>query len=161
MRRHATCLIAALTLVLGIGTNVLAQTVRLTATLSGGNEAPNAVSTGAAGAAEVFVNTTTRAVSYKVEIFNMPTLTVAGHFHVGGPGVAGPIVVDLTPPQVTDDFSLSGTVSSSQLIPRLAQGIRNFDDFLQALVGGQIYVNMHSSQNPGGEIRGQLIPDRQ
>jgi hypothetical protein len=161
MRRHATCLLAALALLLGTSTNVLAQTVRLTAVLSGGTEAPTAVSTGAAGTAEVFVNVTTRAVTYKVDIFNMPTLTVAGHFHVGGPGVAGPIVIDLTPPAVTDDFSLSGSVSTSQLIARPANGIRNFDDFIQALVGGQVYVNMHSSQNPAGEIRGQLIPDRQ
>jgi hypothetical protein len=161
MRRHATCLIAALTLLLGISTNVLAQTVRLTATLSGGAEAPNLVSTGATGFAEVFVNTTTRAISYKVEIFNMPTLTVAGHFHVAGPGVAGPVVVDLTPPAVTDDFSLSGSVVSSQVIPRPAIGIRNIDDFIQAMVAGQVYVNIHSSANPGGETRGQLIPDRQ
>jgi hypothetical protein len=161
MRRHATCLIAALALLLGVSTNALAQTIRLTAALSGGSEAPTAVSTGAAGSAEVYVNLASRSVTYDVQVFNMPTLTIAGHFHVGGPGVAGPIVIDLAPPGVTDDFSLSGTVSASALQPRLDRGIRNFDDFIQALVGGQIYVNMHSTANPSGEIRGQLIPDRQ
>jgi hypothetical protein len=30
------------------------------------------------------------------------------------------------------------------------------DDFIQAMVGGQIYVNIHSVVNGGGEIRGQL-----
>jgi hypothetical protein len=36
------------------------------------------------------------------------------------------------------------------------QGIRSVDDFIQAMVGGQVYVNIHSAVNPGGEIRGQL-----
>ncbi|MEZ5285884.1 MAG: CHRD domain-containing protein [Vicinamibacterales bacterium] len=157
MRRMTIAFFSVCALLL-VGAQAHAQTVRLTAALSGSSETPG-VLTGATGSAEVFVNLSTRGVSYRVEIFNMPTQTTAGHFHVGGPGLAGPIVVDLAPPAVTDDFSLSGTVSASALRPRTDQGIRTFDDFLQALVGGQIYVNVHSSTNPGGEIRGQLVPD--
>jgi hypothetical protein len=159
MRRITICLLAALAL-LG-ATQAQAQTVRLTATLSGASETP-AVLTGGAGSAEVFVNLSTRVITYRIEVFNMPTPTTAGHFHVGGPGVAGPVVIDLTPPTgATDDFSLSGTVAASAFRPRVEQGIRTMDDFIQALVGGQAYVNFHSQTNPGGEIRGQLIPDRQ
>lgn len=159
MRRTTLNVIAALALVLGAGAEARAQTIRLSAVLSGANETPG-VLTGAAGSAEVFVNLATRAVNYRVEVFNMPTLTTAGHFHVGGPGLAGPVVIDLAPPAVTDDFALSGTVAASALRPRADQGIRTFDDFVQALVGGQIYVNIHSTTNPGGEVRGQLVPDR-
>jgi hypothetical protein len=159
MRRTTQSLIAALALLLGAGAQAHAQTVRLTATLSGGSETP-AVLTGAAGTAEVFVNLGQRTVTYEIEIFNIPTTTTAGHFHVGGPGLAGPIVVDLTPPGVTDDFSLKGSAQASALRPRPEQGIRTWDDFIQALVGGQLYVNIHTTTNPGGEIRGQLVPDR-
>jgi hypothetical protein len=159
MRRTTQSLIAALALMLGAGAQADAQTVRLTATLSGSNETP-AVLTGAAGSAEVFVNLAQRTVSYEIEIFNIPTVTTGGHFHVGGSGLAGPVVVDLTPPGVTDDFSLKGTAAPSSLRARPDQGIRTWDDFIQALVGGQIYVNIHTTTNAGGEIRGQLVPDR-
>jgi hypothetical protein len=159
MRRTTQSLIAALVLLLGTAVQAHAQTVRLTATLSGASETPG-VLTGAAGSAEVFVNLGQRTVTYEIEIFNMPTVTTAGHFHVGGPGLAGPVVVDLTPPGVTDDFSLRGEALPSSLRARPDQGIRTWDDFIQALAGGQIYVNIHSTTNPGGEIRGQLVPDR-
>ena len=151
-----------LTLAVSLGASAVAnaQTIRLSATLSGASETP-ALLTGAAGSAEVFVNLSTQVVTYRVDVFNMPTVTTAGHFHVGGPGLAGPVVVDLTPPPVTDDFSLQGTATASALRPRADQGIRTWQDFIQALVGGQIYVNIHSTTNAGGEIRGQLIPDRQ
>jgi hypothetical protein len=37
------------------------------------------------------------------------------------------------------------------------QGIRSWDDFLQSLIGGQTYLNIHSQVFGGGEIRGQVI----
>ena len=160
MRRMTMCLMAAVAVLLGATTQAQAQTIRLTATLSGANETPG-VLTGAAGFAEVYLNMADRSVNYRINIFNMPTRTTAGHFHVGGPGLAGPVVVDLAPPGVTDDFSLSGSASPSSLRPRADQGILTWDDFIQALAGGQVYVNIHSTTNPGGEVRGQLIPDSQ
>ncbi|MCC7180114.1 MAG: CHRD domain-containing protein [Acidobacteria bacterium] len=159
MRRTILSLLATLALLAGATAEAHAQTVRLTATLSGANETP-AVLTGGAGTAEVFVNLGRRTVAYEIHIFNMPTLTTAGHFHVGGPGLAGPVVVDLAPPRVTDDFTLRGEADASSLRARPDQGIHTWDDFIQALVGGQIYVNIHSTTNGGGEIRGQLVPDR-
>lgn len=149
-------------LVLGASAPAYAQTVRLTAVLSGGNEIPPLTAgTGASGSAEVFVNLATRVVSYEVKVFNMPTNTTAGHFHVGGPGLAGPVVVNLSPPAVSDDFTITGSNNGSSFTVRAEQGIRTWDDFIQALVGGQVYVNIHSTANGGGEIRGQLIPDKE
>ena len=57
---------------------------------------------------------------------------------------------------ISNDFSLNGTASPSALRVRAEQGIRTWEDFIQALVGGQVYVNIHSAVNPGGETRGQL-----
>ncbi len=142
-------------LVLAASAPAYAQTVRLTTTLSGSNETPPLL-TGAAGSAEVFVNLATRVVTYEVKVFNIPTSTTAGHFHVGGPGLAGPVVVNLAPPSVSDDFTITGSNNGSTFTVRAEQGIRTWDDFIQALVGGQVYVNIHTTANGGGEIRGQL-----
>jgi hypothetical protein len=51
----------------------------------------------------------------------------------------------------------AGTASSTDLVPRTAQGIGSWDDFVQALSLGNIYVNVHRTNNPGGELRGQVI----
>jgi hypothetical protein len=151
------CLIAAGALLLGASAQANAQTIRLTAVLSGANETPAIVVTGATGTAEVFVNLATQTVTYEVDVFNLPSGAVGGHFHVGGPGAGGPVVIDLAPPaNISNDFSLSGTVSQSALRVRADQGIRTWEDFIQALIGGQVYVNIHSAVNPGGETRGQL-----
>jgi hypothetical protein len=159
MRRTMMVAAAMAMLVLGASATASAQTVRLTAVLSGANEVPPlAAGTGAAGSAEVFVNLATRVLTYEVKVFNMPTNTTAGHFHVGGPGLAGPVVVNLAPPAVNDDFTLRGSANGSAFSVRADQGIRTWDDFIQALVGGQVYVNIHSVANGGGEIRGQLVP---
>jgi hypothetical protein len=43
---------------------------------------------------------------------------------------------------------------------RPAIGINTIDDAIQAIVGGNSYVNVHTTQFTGGEIRGQLtIPE--
>ncbi|MSO62891.1 MAG: CHRD domain-containing protein, partial [Acidobacteria bacterium] len=51
-----------------------AQTINLTAALSGGNEVPG-VSTGAAGTATATLNATTGVLTYRVEVYNMPVGT--------------------------------------------------------------------------------------
>ncbi len=157
MRPTTKSLIAAAALLLGVSVQAQAQTVRLTAVLSGGNEAPNLINTGATGTAEVFVNLGTKDVTYTIRIFNIPSGTTAGHFHVGPAGVAGPIVVDLAPPRdISNDYELTGTANASSLRPQAERGIRDWEDFIQSLIGGQMYVNIHTAVNPGGEIRGQL-----
>jgi hypothetical protein len=158
MRPTTTRLIAAAALLLGMSAQAQAQTVRLTAIMSGSNETPApGVVTGATGTAEVFVNLATNDVTYTVRVFNLPSGATGGHFHVGGPTAAGPVVVNLTPPaNISNDFTLSGTATAANLTPRPEQGIRDWEDFIQSLVGGQVYVNIHSAVFPGGETRGQL-----
>ena len=97
-------------------------------------------------------------MSWNIDVFNMPSGTNNAHFHVGGPGVAGPTVVNIAfPASISNDYNLSGSATAANLLVRADQGIRSWDDFLQALLGGQIYLNIHSAVNGGGEIRGQVI----
>jgi hypothetical protein len=148
---------AALALLVG-SASAEAQTISFTAQLSGANETPG-IASGSGGTATVTLNTATRAVTYKVDVYNMPSGTTAAHFHAGGPGVAGPVVVNFAvQTNISNDFAISGTATAADLVPRSAQGVNSWDDFVEALILGQIYVNVHSTVNPGGEVRGQVVP---
>ena len=135
-----------------------AQTITFNANLSGGNEVP-AVVTGSAGTAVVTWNPTTRTGTYRVDVYNMPVGTTASHIHVGSDNVGGPVIINFTVPAggISNDYALSGTFACSDVVARAAQGINSCDDFEQALLLNNTYVNVHSTANPGGEIRGQLI----
>jgi hypothetical protein len=143
--------------VLVVSAQAQAQTINFTAALSGGNEVPGVV-TGAVGTGTVSLNLATQVVTYRIDVYNMPVGTTASHFHVGAPGVSGPVVVNFTVATgISNDYAISGTASASDLSARAAQGINSWEDFIQALLLGNIYMNVHSTANGGGEIRGQVI----
>lgn len=157
MRRVLSLVSAGVLVLLASAVQAQAQTINFTAALSGGNQVPG-VLTGSAGTATVSLNTTTNVVTYRVDVYNMPVGTTASHFHVGAAGVAGPVVVNFTvQTNISNDYAITGTASATDLVPRAAQGINSWDDFIQALALGNIYVNVHSTNNPGGEIRGQVL----
>jgi hypothetical protein len=154
--RRLTLAIAGL-FVLLVSSQAQAQTVNFTAALHGGNEVPG-VSTGSVGTGTVSVNLATQVVTYRIDVYNMPVGTTASHFHVGANGVAGPVVVNFTVAAgISNDFAISGTVSAVDLVPRAPNGINSWEDFIQALLLGNVYMNVHSTANPGGEIRGQVV----
>ena len=156
MRRALSLAIAGL-FVLLVSAQAQAQTINFTAALHGGNEVPG-VSTGSVGVGTVSVNMATQVVTYRIDVYNMPVGTTASHFHVGAPGVNGPVVVNFTvPANISNDFAISGTASSTDLTPRAPNGINSWEDFIQALMLGNVYMNVHSTANPGGEIRGQVV----
>lgn len=134
-----------------------AQVVTLTTTLHGGNENPGVV-TGSVGTSTVTWNTATKAGTYRVDVFNMPVGTTASHIHAGAPGVNGPVIINFTVPAggISNDYGLTGTFGCTDVVARAPQGINSCEDFEQALLLGNTYVNVHSTANPGGEIRGQL-----
>ena len=135
-----------------------AQTFTLTANLTGANETPARINTGAFGSATVVIDMTARTVTYTVQVFNFPSGVTASHIHVGAVGTSGPTVVPFAPPlTASNDFTYTGTVKDTEFTIRADQGIRSADDMFQAILGGNSYVNVHSAVNPGGEIRGQLV----
>lgn len=133
-----------------------AQAITLTAVLSSGDETP-ALLSGAVGTAEVSVDTVARELAVTLNVFNFVTGTTAGHIHVGPKGVAGPVVFNFPiPTGRTGDLALSFRVGIAAFVARPEIGILTIDDAIQAVVGGNSYVNIHSTQSPAGEIRGQL-----
>ena len=51
---------------------------------------------------------------------------------------------------------IEGNDSAPDLIGPLKG--KTVNDLVQAMNNGSIYVNVHTTQNPGGEIRGQIDP---
>lgn len=74
----------------------------------------------------------------------LSTPATAAHIHRGAPGIAGPVVVELNVNNAT-----SGVVNGS---------VELDEDQLDLLMDGHLYVQIHTEQNPGGEIRGWLWP---
>jgi hypothetical protein len=83
------------------------------------------------------------------------------HLHLGGPTEIGGVVVWLypaTPPAIpipgtTEGRLASGTITVDNLVGDLAG---DWDGFVAALEAGRIYVNVHTSAFPPGEIRDQV-----
>jgi hypothetical protein len=161
MRRAFSLAIASLVVLLFSAAHAQAQTVTWTAQLSGGNEVPGVV-TGAAGTATVTWNFATHTGTYRVDVYNFAVGVTASHIHAGAPGVAGPVVINFAPVLGTsNDFGFSGNIScASDFVPRQAQGIGSCEDFEQMMMLDNGYVNVHSTANPGGEIRGQIVRQR-
>ena len=137
-----------------------AQVIRLTAKLHGGNETPAKVVTGAFGSADCTVDLGKGGeINCTGSVFNLPSGATVGHIHVGAADVGGPTVCNANvPPNISNDFGFTiGPCVASSITLRPDQGIRSFEDFVQAVVGENAYVNIHTVVNPGGEIRGQLL----
>jgi len=146
----------ALALALLLPVTASAQDARMTATLTGGEENP-IILTGAVGTADVSVDAANRELTVSLRLFNIPTGTTAGHIHAGPRGINGPVVIDFPiPTGRTGDLTLEFRVGAGQFRARPEIGINDMDDIIQTISGGGAYVNIHTSTNPGGEMRGQL-----
>jgi CHRD domain len=118
--------------------------------LSGSEEVPP-VQTEATGVAEFIPGEDS--VAYSVNATNIEGVT-AGHIHLGRQGENGPIVVTLFQyDSPMDEVSETGTITADNLEGPLAG--KQLSDLGAAGANGTLYVNIHTEQNPEGEIRGQ------
>ena len=118
--------------------------ILFTARMDGSQETPP-VTTTASGTGAFVLNAAGTALSYTITI-NGLTITAA-HFHNGAVGVAAGVVKNLT----FVNNTASGVWSSTDATQPLT------DSLLSELLRGRLYVNAHTSANPGGEIRGQVL----
>ena len=126
------------------------------ATLTGAQETP-AVTTTASGTARFEVDSDgDDHIHFEITANNITNLTV-GHIHFAPVGTAGPIIVSLisnTPP-VSGNRDFEGEIEVGDIMQN-SNGITTLADLRQAMSAGQCYVNLHTTANPTGEIRGQL-----
>lgn len=113
----------------------------LSTTLTGAAEVPPADPDGS-GTATITFNHGQGEVCFELTVSGIAPATAA-HIHVAPAGVAGPVVVPLSPPT---SGSSSGCVSGVD--PDLIKNIIQHPE--------EYYVNVHNAEFPGGAIRGQL-----
>ena len=157
--RWMTPLLAALVTIGLTAVPASAQTYTLTATLNGGQETPApGINTGAFGDATVVVNLSTRTVSWTVNVFNLPSGVTAGHIHGGANGYSLDQPSSTSPcrqaPRMISPSREAPWTRRSRSGPIRAFARRTISS--RQFWAGTRYVNVHSSVNTGGEIRGQL-----
>jgi CHRD domain len=111
-------------------------------------------------------------ISYSIEVDDINAVTAA-HIHSGAAGVNGPIRVwffgngSPTPggPTTFSDKTIlaqgvirADPVAVVSTAPEAVGGVVgiSFADLLNQMRSGTAYVNVHSTQFPGGEMRGQI-----
>lgn len=112
------------------------------ADLSGANEVPPVVTT-ASGRASLTVNTTTMAVALASRTFDLVD-PFAAHIHEGAAGTNGDVIVELIQSS-TDPRNWSG------------ESVLTADQYATLFAGG-LYINIHTTTHPSGELRGQFAP---
>src|SRR6187431_2726271 len=131
------------------------QSELFSAMLSGGEEVPP-VDTAATGVAS-FTLEGGESIKYDVNVTGMDKVTAA-HIHSAPKGENGEVVVTLfkadSPTGEISGSLANGTITNSTLEGDM-QGLAVID-LIKAMERGETYVNVHTEENPNGEIRGQI-----
>jgi hypothetical protein len=126
------------------------------AALSGEEETPP-VETDGTGVASLSINESETELTFQIVTYDLEEILFA-HIHCGAEGVAGPVGITLYGgPTVTQDGIL---VQGTATEPDEANACLwvDLDDAIQAMRAEEAYVNVHTVENGGGEIRGQTVP---
>ena len=115
------------------------------ATLIGAEEVPPVETTGT-GTAWIVFDQATNTLAWTIEFDGLTGAGTAAHFH--GPAATGENADPVLPlgegdPGVPNPMEGTATLTAEQA---------------EQLIGGFWYVNIHTEANPGGEIRGQVLP---
>jgi hypothetical protein len=109
-------------------------------TLAGAQEVPPVTSVGSGGG--------TIAIGADKSVSGNVTTTgisgVAAHIHEGAAGKNGPVIIPLTK-----------SADNTWTVPA---GAKLSDAQFASFKAGNLYINVHTKEHPGGELRGQLKP---
>ena len=119
--------------------NVHALAVDVKVTLSGDSEVPPVKSVGVGSGFFAIANN--KSITGQVNTTGING--TAAHIHEGAPGSSGPVTIPLT--KQGDSY-------------KVPDGTRLTDAQHAAFMAGKLYVNVHTTANPNGELRGQLKP---
>ncbi len=126
-------------------TTTAGQTDYLTARIQGAQEVPPNGSA-ATGNAKLLLDKTTGMVYMTGSFTGLTTAANAAHIHSAAANIGGPVIFGIS-------FT-AGTKGTIHVSSAIAPGDQT------QMIAGNAYINIHSGTYPGGEIRGQLIPEQ-
>ena len=138
-------LLLATALIAGVTTAASAETKMLHAAIDAAQEGSGdgkSVTSGATGTADMKLDTATHKLTYTVTYAGLTGPAAAGHLH--GPADMGKNAGVLVPFKGSLASPIKGTVTLT--------AAQQAD-----VLAGKSYVNIHTAQYPGGEIRGQVV----
>jgi len=120
------------------------QVYELIAVASGADETPPNTSQGSA-IGHFYVSADRTKLVYDVKVSGLSSDATAMHLHMAPRGTAGPIIIGLATP------------TGGRAVDCVT-GLKSTD--VDALLDPNqvLYLNIHTKNNPGGEIRGQVVP---
>jgi hypothetical protein len=147
---------------------------QLTTRLSGYPEVPSVSSQGS-GRFKATINPERTQISWVLNYEGTEGTVFMAHIHFGQTHTNGgisvwfcgdPLSASPPPPSVPAGLplcpvsgTLEGTFDAADVIGPAGQGIApgEFEEFVNAILVGDTYVNVHSTKHPPGEIRGQIV----
>lgn len=138
--RQSLWAVLSIVSVLFAGCANMPATKNVQVTLSGSQEVPP-VTTAASGFGTITVGED-KSVSGNVTTAGV--VGVAAHIHDGAPGKNGPVIIPM--------------IKNSDNTWSVVAGAKFTDAQYENFKAGNLYVNVHSAANKGGEVRGQIKP---
>lgn len=149
--RKSLAILGALAASLALATPASADELKFEADLSGAEEVP-AVATEGVGDAKF--ESDGMSVDFELKWDDLSSPAFAGHIHCGAMGMNGPVGVTLFSGTRGTEGEVVNTFSAPD--PGNGCGWEDLSDVLDAMATGGAYVNVHTTEKPGGEVRGQI-----
>ena len=177
--KYSSVIAAAIVASVGFVAPAAASILTFNAIVDSSQEIPTPIDRGAVGEATVTVDTVAQNFDFSLSVVGLDIADLGGlpqsvldtagpvHLHIGDPTQTGPITAAFGPTSgsgFSDDFPFTaaalGQVAGFSLeVEDFAfDTAALFDEFLERITTGNIYVNVHTFLNPAGEIRGNF-PD--
>lgn len=118
--------------------------------LTGAQEVPAVVTT-ATGQGTAVISADGSTITYLVTYSGLSGTANAAHIHTGAAGVSGGVIL----PLAVGPSPMSGTLTAADFAA--SGSVTTFTQAVAAIRAGTTYFNIHTTANPGGEIRGQIV----
>ena len=153
MRRKRLALIAAAVALMAVPGAVSAVDPTQPAyggPLSGAQENPP-VTTSATGQGTAVISADGSTITYIVTYSGLSGTVNAAHIHTGAAGSNGGVILPLT----AGPSPMVGTLTAANF--SASGSVTTFAEAVAAIRAGTTYFNLHTTANPGGEVRGQIV----
>jgi hypothetical protein len=120
------------------------------------------------GRLDVWLDRDNQTLTFELSFSDLSAPVTQSHIHFGKNHMAGGVMVFFcsnlasapagTQPCPAGGGTVSGTLTAANVLPNPGQGVPagDFQALMEALVSDTAYANIHTTNFPAGEIRGQL-----